>query len=198
MALRFWTDADRTADPVAHPVAADDAALITAARTNPQAFAQLYERYVRRIYRYCYVRLGSRELAEDATSEVFLHALRGLAGFRDGIFVAWLFRIAHNVVQNAQRQRSAQSLDLAADVADAAPLPDQQAETRAEREAVHVALDHLPEQQRAAVELQVAGWRDEEIGQALGKGVGAVRMLRYRALDRLRQVLADLDQEGAP
>jgi RNA polymerase sigma-70 factor (ECF subfamily) len=194
--IRFWTDAGRTAGPLPHPAAADDGPLIAAARADPQAFARLYERYVGRIYHYCYVRLGSREPAEDATSEVFLRALHGLTGFRGGLFVAWLFRIAHNVVQNALRQRPAQSLDVAADRADAAPLPDRQAEARAERAAVRDALDRLPEQQRAVVELQLAGWRDEEVAKALGKRVGAVRMLRYRALERLRHVLADPDEEG--
>jgi RNA polymerase sigma-70 factor, ECF subfamily len=194
--IRFWTGAGRTDGPLPHPAAADDGPLIAAARTDPQAFARLYERYVGRIYRYCYVRLGSREPAEDATSEVFLRALHGLTGFRDGLFVAWLFRIAHNVVQNARRGRPLHSLDLAVDLPDAGPLPDRQAETRAERVAVRHALDRLPEHQRAVVELQLAGWRDEEIARALGKRVGAVRMLRYRALERLRHVLADPDEEG--
>jgi RNA polymerase sigma-70 factor, ECF subfamily len=195
MGVPFLRAAD-AAGLVAHPAVDDDGPLIMAARADPQAFARLYERYVGRIYRYCYVRLGSREPAEDATSEVFLRALRGLTGFRDGLFVAWLFRIAHNVVQNALRQRPAQSLDVAADRADAAPLPDREAEARAERAAVRDALDRLPEQQRAVVELQLAGWRDEEVAKALGKRVGAVRTLRYRALERLRLVLADPDEEG--
>ncbi|MGI8916724.1 MAG: RNA polymerase sigma factor [Chloroflexota bacterium] len=176
-------------------MADDDAALVAAARANAAGFAQLYERYVGRIYRYCYVRLGSRERAEDATSEVFLNALRARASFRSSVFAAWLFQIAHNVVLNTPR-RPLHSLDLAADLPDAGPSPDLLAETRLQREAVRAALDTLPDQQRSIVELQLAGWADDEIGQALGKRVGAVRMLRYRALDRLRQVLAGQDGEG--
>ena len=53
--------------------ATDDAALVTAARINRQNFRPLYERYVRQIHGYCYLRLGSRQAAEDATSEVFLN-----------------------------------------------------------------------------------------------------------------------------
>ncbi len=46
----------------------DDATLVAAARSDRQQFSAIYDRYVTPIYRYCYVRLGSREEAEDATS----------------------------------------------------------------------------------------------------------------------------------
>ncbi|MFN8536801.1 MAG: hypothetical protein U0232_04925 [Thermomicrobiales bacterium] len=34
------------------------------------ALGALYDRHARLIYRYCYARLGTREAAEDATTEV--------------------------------------------------------------------------------------------------------------------------------
>ena len=197
LGVRIWTDSDRTTGADAYPLAVDDAALVAAARTDPEAFARLYDRYVRRIYHYCSIRLGSRERAEDATSEVFLHALQALPTFRGGVFAAWLFQISHNVVQNAQRRRPIQSLDLAADLPDAGPSPDHLAETRLQQEAVRAALNTLPDQQRSAVELQLAGWSDEEIGRVLGKRGGAVRMLRYRAMEELRRSLADGGEEGS-
>ena len=82
----------------------DDAALVAAARNDPRAFGALYECYLNPVYGYCYVRLGSREAAEDLTSEVFIKALAGLDCYRGGLFVAWLFRIARNVVIDAQRR----------------------------------------------------------------------------------------------
>ncbi|MBI4498224.1 MAG: sigma-70 family RNA polymerase sigma factor [Chloroflexi bacterium] len=193
----FWSR------PLAHSRDAappDDAALVTAVREDPQAFASLYERYLGPVYRYCYVRLGSREAAEDAASEVFLKAFAGISGYRDGVFAAWLFRIAHNVVVNSHRRRADRPLELTENAVDAAPTPEESALARAEREALAAALAALPDEQRAAIELKLAGWSGAQIAEALGKSEAAVKMLRFRGMERLRHLLADTgwDALGGP
>jgi RNA polymerase sigma-70 factor (ECF subfamily) len=166
----------------------EESALIEAARTDPRHFAALYERYLGPIYRYCYVRLDSHELAEDATSEVFLKALTNLPNYRNGMFAAWLFRIAQNVVTDAYRKAyRAQTYietaqlglvsdgDLAADYI--------------QREALTNALAVLTEEQRVVLELQLAGCTTAQIADALGKTQAAIKMLRFRALERIRAQL---------
>ena len=82
-----------------------DAALAVRARVDREAFAALYARYVDPVYRYSLSRLGDREAAEDATSQVFVHALAALPRYREqGSFRSWLFAIAHNVVTDAGRR----------------------------------------------------------------------------------------------
>lgn len=54
-----------------------------------------------------------------------------------------------------------------------------------------LALEQLTDDQRAAVELPAAGWSDAQIGAILGKSEAAVRMTRYRAMQRLQALLAD-------
>ncbi|MGI9149442.1 MAG: RNA polymerase sigma factor [Chloroflexota bacterium] len=75
---------DHTSDCRTAWATQDDAVLVTAGRADPAAFGALYERYVRPIYRYCVHQLGSREVAEDATGEVFLRALAALDSYRGG------------------------------------------------------------------------------------------------------------------
>ena len=80
--------------------------LVAAAKRDPDAFVALYRRYAPTVYGYCYNRLGSREQAEDATSQIFLKALTALPAQRDDLaFRGWLFAIAHNVVTDAHRAR---------------------------------------------------------------------------------------------
>lgn len=79
--------------------------LIVRACADRQAFAPLYHRYLGPIYRYCYRRLGSREAAEDTTSQVFCKALAALPSYRGGSFKGWLFAIARNAVSDALCQR---------------------------------------------------------------------------------------------
>ncbi|MCB0150600.1 MAG: hypothetical protein KDE01_23490, partial [Caldilineaceae bacterium] len=67
------------ADTAAAPVAdADESALVERARTEPDAFGQLYERYVDRVYSYIYHRVGNVQDAEDLTARTFYRALEKL------------------------------------------------------------------------------------------------------------------------
>lgn len=182
-------DLPDTAPPPA-PDEPEDAVLAAAARAHPPAFARLYERYLGPVYRFCHVRLGSTEAAEDATSEIFLKAFAGLGSFRDGVFAAWLFRIAHNVVTDAYRRRRPHvPLAEAGALADPRPAPDVSAVAADEREAVRAALARLSPEQRLAVELGLAGWSGEQIAAVLEKSPAAVKMLRFRAMERLRAML---------
>lgn len=168
----------------------DDVLLVAAARVNCADFAPLYARYVGAIYRYCHARLQSREAAEDATGEVFVKALAALPGYRDQAFASWLFRIAHNVVVDQhRRKRPSAPFDEAAALPATSLTPDEVAIARAEQDALWQAIATLPDEQRATIELQLAGWDDRRIGVALGRSPAAVRMLRLRALGRLRVCL---------
>src|SRR5689334_14116638 len=91
-----------------------DAHLVAAALADRSAFAALYRRYVDAVFRFTYHRLGTREQAEDATSQIFLKALVALPSHKpDRSFRSWLFTIAHNVVTDCYRaRRSHEPLDL--------------------------------------------------------------------------------------
>ncbi len=173
---------------------ASDLDLVRAARQDPARFAALYERYFKRIYNFCYLRLRVQEAAEDATSEIFLRAINGLAGYREGLFAAWLFQIARNVVVSQQQMRLATTLYEAEEMAASGPTLEETVVAQAERQSVRAALALLPEEQRTVIELQCVGWTGEQIGEAMGKSGPAVRMLRHRAVERLKQLV--LGQEG--
>jgi RNA polymerase sigma-70 factor, ECF subfamily len=75
-------------------------------------------------------------------------------------------------------------------------LPDELAVASERAQRLRAALATLPDEQRAAVELQLAGWPGEQIAAALDRSPEAVRMLRHRAITRLRTFLADEDLTG--
>src|SRR5258708_17446786 len=64
---------------------------------NAQAFTELYDAYVDKVYRYIYYRVFVVAVAEDLTADVFVKALEGLSSYEDRStpLVAWLYRIAH-------------------------------------------------------------------------------------------------------
>ena len=72
----------------------DEKTLVMLAKTDPEAFGELYRRYVEKIYSYIYYRTGNREDAEDLTARVFQRALKHVPNYEDkGLpFTAWLYR----------------------------------------------------------------------------------------------------------
>jgi RNA polymerase sigma-70 factor (ECF subfamily) len=76
-----------------------------AVQGDADAFGDLYERYLARIYRYVFYRVSDVAEAEDLTEMVFLKAWEALRDYRlrDVPFGAWLYRIAHNVVVDRHR-----------------------------------------------------------------------------------------------
>ncbi len=175
--------------PQESTVAQSDEDLVAAAQKSPQAFAPLYERYLEPVYRYCYLRLGNRESAEDATSEIFLKVFANLHKYRSGVFADWLFRIAKNVVTDVHRKRRPTDALEDADLVTPASLPEGEAEAQAEWETILTALRNLPDEQRTVIELQFAGLSGAQIAAALGKSLAAVKMIRYRAITRLQRLL---------
>lgn len=79
--------------------------LLRQACKDPEAFRPIYQRYYERIFRYIYQRIDDKEEAYDCTQQVFVKALIHLPKyqFRGIPFVSWLYRIAHNEVQQLLR-----------------------------------------------------------------------------------------------
>lgn len=186
--------AQRAVAPANGDARDDDAALVAAARMQPEAFTALYDRYAPRVYSYCYLRLGSREAAEDAMSDTFLKAFSSLDQYRGGLFVGWLMRIAQFTVADVHRgnrRRPAVPLDVAGEITDPIdPLEDRVA-ADSELESLRSALRQLPADQRAVLELQLAELSPQEIAAALGRSLNAVRLLRLRAIRAIRPLLGE-------
>ena len=79
--------------------------LIQRARSDPDAFAQLYLSHYDGVFHYCLRRLFDRHHAEDVTSTVFFKAMHSLSSFRGRAadFRNWLLRIATNAVNDHLR-----------------------------------------------------------------------------------------------
>lgn len=177
----------------------DDAALVIAARADGRRFAALYRRYVDRIYRYSFRRLGSKEAAEDATSVIFSRALAAIDTCNPESFRPWLFTIAHNVIVSELRDRARRpqsALDPAAPLFDLDPGPEAVALAAERSASLRSVLAQLPEEQRRILELRVAGLSGPEIAAALGRSHGSVRVAQHRAIVRLRHLLGITKEHG--
>lgn len=173
---------------------ADEDLVAWAQHGECEAFGALYDRYLPRVYGYCFRLLGEREAAEDANTEVFMRALTALPAYRAGSFRSWLFAIAHNVIADAVRQRRAtMPLVEAVDLVDRGPSLEDRATAAAERSAVFALLPRLSDDQQQVVALRLSGLSATEIGETLGKPRNAIDGIQHRALLRLRSLVATGD-----
>ncbi len=83
----------------------EELSIIEAAKTDPERFAPLYDKYYKQIFNYVYQRMDSKDSAFDVTGQVFLKALTNLQKYQfKGVpFASWLYRIAHNEMMQLYR-----------------------------------------------------------------------------------------------
>ncbi len=179
-------------------VQTDESELIARAkRGDKEAFGGLYEIHAVRVFRHAYFLTGEVPLAEDLTAQTFLRALEAIPRYEDrGVpFVAWLLRITANLAINHRKSqkngRHAQLPDTLEDN-DALSSPEISCTLKAEGDQVWQRVRDLPIEQRQVI---VMRFMDDlpysTVAQVLGKSVGAVRVIQFRALSNLRNMLRD-------
>lgn len=173
--------------------------LIEGAKEDAEAFGELYQRYVDRIYNYIFHRTGSEEDARDLTAHTFYKALSHIGGYKDrgAPFAAWLYRIAHNVVANWHRDNSRWT-ELPLENLTLHDHPENAPHHAAERWDREQALAHAirrlhPDRQILLVLKFSEGLSNRQIGHIMGRSEGAIKSLYHRALVALRE---DLQEQG--
>ena len=171
----------------------EDLELVRRAASDSEAFGELYERHVRRIYNYIYYRTGNHHDAEDLTARVFQRALGHVADFQDkGVpFSAWLYRIAHNLVANWHRDESRRPtvpLDEHAASRVRGEHPEAEALAGEEQSMLLEVVRQLPEDRQQLLILKfVERLSNAEVGEIMGRTEGAIKSLYHRTLSSLRE-----------
>ncbi|MFY9610833.1 MAG: sigma-70 family RNA polymerase sigma factor [Blastocatellia bacterium] len=166
--------------------------LIEAAQKNPARFAEIYENNFDLVYGFIARRVGSRDVAEDLTSDVFHKALAGLPRFewRGVPFGAWLIRIASNAIidraKHAAKESNISGLDQPTEVSP------QEFEETEQRARLLRLVDQLPRDQRRVIVLRFSEEKSiREVAYDLSRTEGAVKQLQFRALQNLRARLSE-------
>jgi RNA polymerase sigma factor (sigma-70 family) len=171
----------------------DEQDLLRAARRDPAAFADVYERFERPVLVFFLHATGREDLAADLTAETFARALESIAAYEPsrGRADQWLFGIARNVLGESYRRGrvdadSRQRLGLPRLV-----LDDETTEAIARLSSTKgeasLALAQLPAEQRRAIEARVLHERDyAQIAVELRCSEAVVRQRVSRGLRALR------------
>jgi RNA polymerase sigma-70 factor (ECF subfamily) len=182
----------------------DDDLVVRAGTGDTEAFGVLLERHQGAVYRYCWRIFRNHHTAEDLTQEFFVKLFRNAAKYEpSGHYTTYMYRVLTNLCFDAlrrrKRRRSTESLQLdpvlseGTDLEPEAPAFDLDAGlVRAEAgDAVHNALERLPEHVRKAVELrEFEGLSYREIARVLDLSLNEVKVILHRGRKMLARSLA--------
>ncbi len=161
-------------------------------RNAREAFAELYEQYLPRVFRYISYRLGSVQLAEDLTSGVFEKALTGFSSYRSdkASFSTWLLSIARHIVIDHYRvsgRRQTIPLEEATEMSSESASPEEEAVRKEELQRLQTCLAGLPQQEQEIISLKFgAEMSNRQIAGMLSLSESNVGTIIYRTVRKLR------------
>ena len=186
--------------PGFHSVPMTDATLVRRVLDgDAAAFTMLVDRHAAACTRFAIRMLANREDAEDAVQDSFLRAYRSLARYEERqAFRTWLFQILVNRCRTAAvRRQRRQRMFLVDDNAVASASVRPAAESTELRAELRRAIDALdPDQREAFLLKHVELLSYDEMAEATGVGVSALKMRVKRACDRMQWLLREVSDVG--
>ena len=165
-----------------------------ARRGEREGFAEIYDFYVVKIYRFIYLKVNRKEDAQDLTSEVFLKSWRYLNEREISNLKSLLYQTARNLVidfyrRNKGERRAGVSLEEVQNtLVDKKNNLLKNADLNLEMERVKKSLSQIKSDYQEVVILRhIEEFSFKEIADILGKSEGSVRVLSHRALKALRE-----------
>ncbi len=168
-------------------------------QNDKEAFIKAYDLYIDQLYRFIYFKVGSREEAEDLCSAVFLKTWNYILekSLKDEKTLrALLYKIARNLIIDHYRKTKGKeniSLDNAGDleIADEKQNTGNRLELTADLLILETKLPELKDEYREVIILRFINELSiKEISEILDKPKGNTRVLIFRALKALKELLS--------
>ena len=157
-----------------------------------ETFAELYEYYMPKIFRYISYQVGNMDLAEDLTSAVFEKALTRLDSYRSNkaSFSTWLMTVARNTVIDYYRVKSRKitiSIEETFEPASEEISPEEEVIRKEELQRLDTHLKEFSQQEREIISFKFgAGLTNRRIAKMLDLSESNVGTILYRAICKLR------------
>jgi len=163
---------------------------------NAEAFAEIYDIFVQRLFRFIKLKIQNQQQAEDILQETFVKVWGYIKQFRPegGSLQAWIYKITANTINDYFRKiyRQPETLELLENLEKASEANvEKEVGNRLETEGYIKAFELLGESQKQVLELRlIQDLSILETAKILGKSNLAVRVLFHRALKKLRKIVS--------
>ncbi len=161
---------------------------------DSDAFEQVYDLYIKKIYRYIYYKINSHTQTEDLTSEVFCRSWQYISqGKKIDNLNAFIYKIAHNLVVDFYAQKEKTPIELNQELKESIPEKKDFTEKISinfEIEEIKKVIKQLPPSYQEVIALR---YLDElsisEISKALNKSKNSIYVLIHRSLKALKNII---------
>ena len=170
---------------------------------NAEIYAELYDLFVDKIYRFVFFKVNNQEEAQDLTSDVFLRVWQYIQEKKKvGNFKALLYQVAKNRVIDHYRQKSRSDVltdeEILKEIEDARGEDFvKEIEIKSEIKSLESFLKQLKAEYQEVLLLKyVEGYSNSEIAKLLDKSTSNVRVLAHRALKILQNLISEADRNN--
>ncbi len=162
-------------------------------KSDRETFAELYEEFMPKVYRFVRYRVSDTQVTEDLTSGVFEKALVNFEKYSSdkASFSTWIFTIARNTVIDYYRARGRRRMTSLEEseivVVSKEPTPVETLEKQDEKARLRVCVSGLSPQEQEIISMKFGGGQNNrQIATALGMSESNVGTKLYRAVRKLR------------
>jgi len=156
-------------------------------------FSKIYDKYINQIYRFVFLKVNSKEIAEDITSETFLKVWESYKNNKIENVSAFLYQVARNLITDYYRQKSrTQFLPLdSVSIIDPSNNLKEISENKSDIETIKSALFRLENEnyQNIIIWHYLNDLSIKEISKINNQSEGAVRVMLSRALKELKEII---------
>ncbi len=165
-----------------------------------EAFRELVELHMRRVYDLAYGFVNDHDDAEDVAQDVFVKVYHSIKYFRqESGFSTWLYRITTNTsLDRLKQKKRSLARHVPMEETGISEVPDSRSPEHIDTSAnIERALHELPTLQRAVVILRhMEGFSTKQVSDILRCSEGTVKTHLHRGLRKMRKKLEYLEDDG--
>ena len=168
-----------------------DELIFSLAKGNREALKIIYEKSINALYAYVLSLTKNKYDTEDVLQETYVSIAENAASYHGGNkAMAWIFRIAKNfTLMHFRREKNKESIHEVEEAVDA-KYSFSFVENADHRMLLETAMEILEAEERQILFLHaVAGWKNREIAEYLGKNLNTVLSKYQRSIKKLQDHL---------
>jgi RNA polymerase sigma-70 factor, ECF subfamily len=182
-------------------IATEDRLLAAARRNDQDAMMHIYDTYFPPIYSFIRLRVADTDTAEDLASDVFVRLVSAMRSHKapHHSLRGWLFRVARNLINDHYGRNRKFTEEVLEEWVPSPNDPDPEVQffRALDIERVRRALRMLADDQQEVLLLRFSQMLSlQEAADIMGRNVGAIKSLQFRAVNTLRQILGEYRMEG--
>lgn len=166
--------------------------LFKAQSGDQESFGLIYGLYSQKIYRFIYLKIGHKELAEDLLSDTFVKAWLKIKQVNSHkALSSWLYQVAkNNIIDYYRLKKTTVNLEEVEDTLEDSVNPVDETNLSIEQKKTLEFLEQLPSDQAQVIRYKFfEDLTNQEIAHIMNKNEGAIRVIQHRAILKLKELL---------